>query len=89
MGQLQDFDVLMETRASLETALPDLESRHAELLAEVEKERARRAELDSDDKEHLNTLKEAIREQGYGVPRARMDPQLIWPTQGGPRGLQD
>ncbi|KAL1749116.1 Spc7 kinetochore protein-domain-containing protein [Schizophyllum fasciatum] len=58
-----DTKTIAELNASLETALPELERQHAEVTAQLEKERAEIAEIEACNQDWLNELKGTIADQ--------------------------
>ena len=58
-----DQSVVWEMQSRLASQLPPLRSRADELRLELAKEKARQAELDAADQEHLQELRQGIAEQ--------------------------
>lgn len=72
-GLSSDLSIVSSTQETLDSSLPFLRARAAELSAALEKEKARNESLQSADQEHLAELREAIKEQNGAMEDFRRD----------------
>lgn len=72
-GLQNDLSAIGNSQREVEAVLPDLRTRERELRAELEREKAKQAELDAVDIEHVKELRVAIAEQSASIDDFRRE----------------